>query len=86
MINTIYFAGKGTCFPGGARHMVRMPTEPEWRNWQTRQVEGLVRVNLVQVQVLSPALQSGQEVTAIRGLLPFAFSQPLGKILVKSLA
>ena len=61
-------------------------TEPEWRNWQTRQVEGLVRVNLVQVQVLSPALQSGQEVTANRGLLPFAFSQPLGKILVKGFA
>ena len=30
-------------------------TAPEWRNWQTRQVEGLVGVNPVQVQVLSPA-------------------------------
>jgi hypothetical protein len=29
---------------------------PEWRNWQTRQVEGLVPVMGVQVQVLSPAL------------------------------
>jgi hypothetical protein len=28
---------------------------PEWRNWQTRQVEGLVTVKVVQVQVLSPA-------------------------------
>jgi hypothetical protein len=31
---------------------------PEWRNWQTRQVEGLVPVMGVQVQVLSPALCS----------------------------
>ncbi len=31
---------------------------PEWRNWQTRQVEGLVPVKGVQVQVLSPALYS----------------------------
>jgi hypothetical protein len=31
--------------------------------WHSSQVEGLVRVNLVQVQVLSPALQSGQGVT-----------------------
>ena len=29
---------------------------PEWRNWQTRQLEGLVRLIRVQVQVLSPAL------------------------------
>ena len=31
-------------------------SKPEWRNWQTRQVEGLVPVMGVQVQVLSPAL------------------------------
>ena len=30
-------------------------SKPEWRNWQTRQVEGLVPVMGVQVQVLSPA-------------------------------
>ncbi len=29
---------------------------PEWRNWQTRQLEGLVGFFLVQVQILSPAL------------------------------
>ena len=57
---------------------------PEWRNWQTRQVEGLVTLKVVQVQVLSPAVQSGQAVTANRGYLPFTFSQPLGKVLVKS--
>jgi hypothetical protein len=34
--------------------------------WHTSQVEGLVRVNLVQVQVLSPAVQAGQGVRRIR--------------------
>ena len=33
--------------------------KPEWRNWQTRQVEGLVPVMGVQVQVLSPAINQG---------------------------
>src|SRR5262245_36945925 len=32
----------------------------EWRNWQTRQVEGLVPVKGVQVQVLSPALEGAR--------------------------
>lgn len=30
-------------------------SRPEWRNWQTRQLEGLVGFFLVQVQILSPA-------------------------------
>ncbi len=30
--------------------------ERPWRNWQTRQVEGLVGVNPVEVQILSAAL------------------------------
>ena len=38
--------------------MVQLKCQPEWRNWQTRQVEGLVPVMGVQVQVLSPALSS----------------------------
>jgi hypothetical protein len=37
----------------------RMENQPEWRNWQTRQVEGLVPVMGVQVQVLSPAINQG---------------------------
>jgi hypothetical protein len=32
--------------------------KPEWRNWQTRQLEGLVGFFLVQVQILSPAFLS----------------------------
>jgi len=55
-------------------------------NWHSSRIEGLVRVNLVQVQVLSPALQSGQEVTANPGLLPCAFRPPHGKVLVKRFA
>ncbi len=31
---------------------------PGWRNWQTRQVEGLVRVNLVLVRIQSRAFLS----------------------------
>ena len=31
-------------------------TKRPWRNWQTRQVEGLVGVNPVEVQILSAAL------------------------------
>jgi hypothetical protein len=42
-------------------------------SWHSSQVEGLVPVMGVQVQVLSPALQSGQEVTANPGFLPCAF-------------
>ena len=38
--------------------------------WNTLQVEGLVGVNPVQVQVLSPALQSGQGVTVKPDFLP----------------
>ena len=37
---------------------------PGWRNWQTRQVEGLVPVKGVQVQVLSPALDEAQGYSA----------------------
>src|SRR5216684_4619563 len=39
---------------------------PEWRNWQTRQVEGLVPVMGVQVQVLSPALVTVKGFTSRR--------------------
>ncbi len=48
--------------------------KPEWRNWQTRQVEGLVPVKGVQVQVLSPALKAGQGVTARAGFLALIVS------------
>jgi hypothetical protein len=34
--------------------------------WQSSQVEGLVRVNLVQVQVLSPAFNQGKGLRRIR--------------------
>ena len=44
-------------------------------SWHSSQVEGLVPVMGVQVQVLSPALQPGQEVTANCGFLPCAFQQ-----------
>src|SRR5262245_9097917 len=47
--------------------------EPEWRNWQTRQVEGLVTVKVVQVQVLSPALVSVEGFTSMRRK-PFFFA------------
>ncbi len=63
-----------------------MLRKPEWWNWQTRQVEGLVPVMGVQVQVLSPAIITGQGVTVIPNLLPFVFTGPLGKILVKLFA
>ncbi len=51
-----------------------------------KQVEGLVPVKGVQVQVLSPALVTGQVVTANPDLLPFLFYNPLGKVLVKRFA
>src|SRR5580658_7249983 len=57
----------------------------EWRNWQTRQVEGLVPVKGVQVQVLSPALQAGQGVTAKPVLLPCCAEKKSSAILLHSL-
>ena len=48
------FPPNASCRIGGGAHKVSIA--PEWRNWQTRQVEGLVAVKAVQVQVLSPAV------------------------------
>jgi hypothetical protein len=52
---------------------------------QTRSFEGLVPVKGVQVQVLSPALQSGQEVTAKPGLLPRTFLANRSTFITRSL-
>lgn len=62
---------------GSARSCLRT-----WRKWQTRQVEGLVRVNRVEVQVLSSALASSRPAWQIgfSSRSPVADARPIGRV------
>jgi hypothetical protein len=66
--------------------MVKQSILPEWRNWQTRQVEGLVTFTGRAGSSPVSGIQTGQGVTANPGLLPCAFNSELGKVLVKRFA
>ncbi len=57
--------------------MVEEVRLPEWRNWQTRQVEGLVAFGSCRFKSCLRHCNRGKRLRRTRGLLPFVLSQPL---------